>query len=74
MNSLADYLAREKMCRRHAELDKNTASSWSKEAEIWAKLAVIEKRLLVLKGHKNGPERGAKLRNTARSSQIRHRI
>jgi hypothetical protein len=55
MNSLKNYLAREKMCRRHAELDKTTAGSWSEEADIWAKLAVVEKRLLVLKSNKSRP-------------------
>jgi hypothetical protein len=55
MNSFKDYLAREKLCRQHAKLDKATAGSRSGEAEIWAKLALVEKRLLVLKTNKGRP-------------------
>lgn len=53
MKSLKNYLAQERLCREHAELDKTTADSWSEEAEIWAKLAIVERRLLVLKYNKN---------------------
>ena len=52
MNSLENYLAREKLCRQHAELDKTTAGTWSEEAEICAKLVQLEKRLMVLKSNK----------------------
>jgi hypothetical protein len=55
MNSLKNYLAREALCREHAELDKTTAGSWSEEAEIWAKLALVEKRLLVLRNNQSRP-------------------
>ena len=62
MNSLKDYLAREKFCRQHAALDKTTAGSWFEEAEIWAKLAQVEKRLSVLRSNKSMP---TKRRNSA---------
>jgi len=65
MNSLKNYLAREELCRQHAELDKTTAGSWSEEAEIWAKLALIEKRLLVLRSNKS---RSTKRRNSAQNN------
>ncbi len=63
MNSLKNYLAREKMCRQHAELDKTTAGSWGEEADIWAKLAAVEKRLLVLRSNKS---KSMKRRNSER--------
>jgi hypothetical protein len=65
MNSLKNYLAREKMCRQHAELDKTTAGSWGEEADIWAKLAAVEKRLLVLKSHTINKPKEIKRRNAS---------
>jgi hypothetical protein len=45
MNSLAKYLARERLCRRHAELGKKNWQFVVRKAEIWAKLARVEERL-----------------------------
>lgn len=73
MNSLRNYLAREKLCRQHAQLDKSTAGSWSEEAEIWAKLALIEKRLLVLNSKKvksTKRRNGAGIANLNETSEI----
>jgi len=73
MNSLKNYLTRENLCRQHADLDKTTASSWSEEAEIWAKLALVEKRLLVLKSEKNGPSKRRNSRSPPNSAGPRVR-
>jgi hypothetical protein len=36
----------------------NTGVLWSEEAEVWAKLALVEKRLLILRNKKSGPVNG----------------
>jgi hypothetical protein len=42
------YDAMEELCRRHAELDKTTATVWLREADLWSKLAKVEQRLQIL--------------------------
>jgi hypothetical protein len=42
--------AMEELCRRHAELDKTTATIWLEEADLWSKLAKVEQRLQILRG------------------------
>lgn len=72
MDSLKNYLAREKYCRQHAALDKTTAGAWSEEAEIWAKLALVEKRLLVLKSKKGLPAKRHKSAQQASRNSAEH--
>jgi hypothetical protein len=38
------YREMEALAREHAELDKKAAVRWIEEAEIWARLQVIEER------------------------------
>jgi hypothetical protein len=38
----------EEACRRHAELDKTTATHWLEKADVWSKLMKVEHRLQLL--------------------------
>jgi hypothetical protein len=55
------YDAMEELCRRHAELDKSTATIWLEEADIWSKLTKVEQRLRILQGSDKRREKGPRL-------------
>lgn len=48
------YDAMEALARRHAELDKTTATLWQQEAELCSQLKKVDFRLQVLRSARSG--------------------
>jgi hypothetical protein len=66
MKAVEKCRAMEGACRRHAELDKTTATSWLEEAEVWSRLERVERRLQLL-GTIRRPRTARPLETTRRS-------
>lgn len=52
----AFYYKMANACRRHAQLDATTAEQWLEEANLWSKLAEIDRRLKLLAAEEPHPE------------------